>query len=69
MEAHLPPEFDASLGVVGNLEAMETYMASMATRHRDGSGTKTLQEWVDTIAQDVSIIFIRCWARFKEVNS
>jgi hypothetical protein len=59
MEAHLPPEFDPSLGVVGNLEAMEVYMASMATCHRDGSGTKTLQEWVDTIAQDVSIMFIR----------
>jgi hypothetical protein len=66
---HLPPEFDASLGVVGNLAAMEAYMVSMVTHYHDGSGTKTLQEWVDTIVQDISIIFIRCWARFKEVNS
>jgi hypothetical protein len=53
MEA--PPPFDSTLGVAGNLEAMEGYMIRMGERSAGCvGGGRSFEQWLHAIAQHVS---------------
>jgi hypothetical protein len=48
-----PPVFDPTIGVAGNLEAMEAYMLKMAELPRCVEG-RTFEQWLHAIPEHVS---------------